>query len=344
MCDTAIITAPDCSMLSRRSWCLTTSAKFSPMYVPLAGDFLDDKHSHRSWHSCFKRLRDGMQFKLSSCASWPGGAAGTPWNTKAVGSYLEFHTLFAEKSTSPPEVCLNLLYHKEPSPSRLLPWMPLCEFLQQGVKWRKMPQSICDRFSQQETIFGSLPRVAVNFWRQWWKLRKHKAFVEDLVYYSPLSISPNITECVQWHMHEVKSIGGSRWADPAGADTNCVIRCEWKEALEVVLTWTPSNQNNWKQWHEGELTCMVQPFPDGVWWTLGILLSLAGQEELGHQRHTRVCSLHRLLTHPSLGELFSPSSTVCLRNRHSGEWLGMCQSMQLIRHKSVTPKHKGTRD
>jgi len=42
-----------------------------------------------------------------------------------------------------------------------------------------MPQSICDCISQQETIFGSLPRVAVNFWGQWWKLRKHKAFVED---------------------------------------------------------------------------------------------------------------------------------------------------------------------
>lgn len=179
MCDTAIITAPECSVLSCRSWCLTTSAKFSPLYVPLAGDFLGDKHLHGSWPSCFKRLRGGRQLILSSYASWPGGVAGMPSNTKAERSYLEFHTLFGEKCTSPPEVCLNPLHHKEPSSSRLLPWMLLCEFLQQGVKWRKMPQSICDCFSQQETVFGSLPTVAVNFWRQQWKLRKHKAFVED---------------------------------------------------------------------------------------------------------------------------------------------------------------------
>jgi len=95
------------------------------------------------------------------------------------GCHLEFHTLFGEKSISAPEIYLNPLYHKKPSPSRVVPWILLCEFLQQGVKRRKMPQSICDCISQQETIFGSLPRVAVNFWGQWWKLRKHKAFVED---------------------------------------------------------------------------------------------------------------------------------------------------------------------
>lgn len=43
MCNTAIST-PDCSVQPSRSWCLTTSAKFSAMYVPLAGDFLDNKH------------------------------------------------------------------------------------------------------------------------------------------------------------------------------------------------------------------------------------------------------------------------------------------------------------
>lgn len=57
--------------------------------------------------------------------------------------------------------------------------MLLCEFLQQGVKWGNMPQSICGHFSHQESIFSSLIRVPVNFLKQWWKLRKHKAFVED---------------------------------------------------------------------------------------------------------------------------------------------------------------------
>lgn len=37
-------------------------------------------------------------------------------------------------------------------------------------------------FLQQETIFGSFPRTAVSFWMQWWKLRKHEAFVEDCYY------------------------------------------------------------------------------------------------------------------------------------------------------------------
>lgn len=59
---------------------------------------------------------------------------GTPPNTKAEGNYLEFHTLLGGKRASPPKVCLNPWFHKEPSPSRLLPWMLLCEFLQEGVK------------------------------------------------------------------------------------------------------------------------------------------------------------------------------------------------------------------
>lgn len=183
MYDTAIVTAPDCSVLLCRNWSVTASAKFSPVYVLLAGNFLGDKHVHGSWPLCFKRLRSGRQLVLSSCVSQPGGVAGTSPNIKAEGNYLEFHTLFGKKSASSPEVCLNPLYHEEPSHSRLLPWMLLCEFLQQGVKWRKMPQSICDCFSQQETIFGSLPRVTVNFWSQHWK---HKAFVEDCQYVIPL--------------------------------------------------------------------------------------------------------------------------------------------------------------
>lgn len=177
MCDTAIITAPDCSMLSCRSCCLT--AKCSSTYVPLAGDFLVGKQLHESWLSCFKRLRVGRQLILSTCASWPEGVLRMQSNFRTEGSYLEFHRLFGEKSNCPPEVCLNPLYHREPLLSTLLPWMLLCEFFQQGVKWRKIPQRMCDCFSQQETILGSLARVAVNFWRQQWKLRKHKAFVED---------------------------------------------------------------------------------------------------------------------------------------------------------------------
>lgn len=143
MCNTASVTAPECSVLSCRSWCLTTSAKF----CPLAGDFLDDKHLHGSWSSRFKSVSRGKQFILSFCASWPGEVAGRPSNSKAEGSFLELHTLFGEKSTSPPEVCLNPLYHKEHSPSRLLAYMLLYEFLQQEVKRRKKPQSICDHFS-----------------------------------------------------------------------------------------------------------------------------------------------------------------------------------------------------
>lgn len=42
-------------------------------------------------------------------------------------------------------------------------------------------------------------------------------------------------------------------------------------------------------------------FPMGSGESLGILPSPTGQEELGHQKHAGVCSLHHLLTHPSLG-------------------------------------------
>lgn len=65
----AIITASECGTLSCRSWCLTASAKFSSVYVPLAGDFLDDRHLHGSWPSCFERPRGGRQLILSSYAS-----------------------------------------------------------------------------------------------------------------------------------------------------------------------------------------------------------------------------------------------------------------------------------
>lgn len=44
MCNTDITATPDCSVQSSRSWCLTTSAKFSAVYVVLAGDILDDKN------------------------------------------------------------------------------------------------------------------------------------------------------------------------------------------------------------------------------------------------------------------------------------------------------------
>lgn len=80
-----------------------------------------------------------------------------------------------------------------------------------------MEKEATDCFPQQKAIFGSLPRVSVNFWRQQQKLRKHKAFMEDVV--TQMGTNLNSSASSWWGLlspeNPVES-GRTGWTTPSG--------------------------------------------------------------------------------------------------------------------------------
>lgn len=147
MGDTAITTTPDCSVQSCRSWCLTTSAKSSAVYVPLPSD----------WQAFIRipvlMLQKAQRWKainiiLRCFPAWRSCRHTIKKSCKQKEIFWNFICSWERKQP----FLLKSLFHKEPSLSKLPPWMLLCGSFSVGLNEKYATEYLWPLFSSWKRL------------------------------------------------------------------------------------------------------------------------------------------------------------------------------------------------